>query len=202
MARPKDREQQQEKFDLENYKDVQERLEELLVDFPLYTIQTFLRHHDSETGEVIFEARIFRTPEDVAAGVYTSGWAHEVEGVGYVNRTSHLENCETSAIGRALANMGYGVDANRPSRSEMVKVARAKREHAAYIEYIRRMFRQIPDDFAAQINGQTVNLKEFIKTSEEIGEKLTLARQVVLAVEVATGTRFMMEGEESSDQAA
>lgn len=168
-------------FDLDKYKDVAERLEEILMDFPLYTVQTFMREFDPNLGVVVFEARVYRTPEDVAAGVYTSGWAHEVEGTGYVNKTSHVENCETSAIGRALANMGYGVDPERPSRSEMVKVGRERREHAEYIAFIRRMFKQIPEDFEAEIAGEKVNLRKFVKESEEIGDRITLARQIVLA---------------------
>jgi hypothetical protein len=55
-----------------------------------------------------------------------TGYAEEVRGAGNVNRTSHVENCETSAVGRALANAGYaGSDVNkRPSREEMGKVQR------------------------------------------------------------------------------
>ena len=55
-----------------------------------------------------------------------TGYAEEVRGQGNVNRTSHVENCETSAIGRALANCGMaGSDmAKRPSREEMAKVSR------------------------------------------------------------------------------
>jgi hypothetical protein len=55
-----------------------------------------------------------------------TGYAEEVRGAGNVNRTSHVENCETSAIGRALANCGMaGSDmSKRPSREEMAKVQR------------------------------------------------------------------------------
>lgn len=55
-----------------------------------------------------------------------TGYAEEVRGAGNVNRTSHVENCETSAVGRALANYGMaGADmAKRPSREEMAKVQR------------------------------------------------------------------------------
>ena len=55
-----------------------------------------------------------------------TGYAEEVRGAGNVNRTSHVENCETSAVGRALANAGMaGTDVNkRPSREEMAKVQR------------------------------------------------------------------------------
>jgi hypothetical protein len=53
-----------------------------------------------------------------------TGLAFEVDGQGMANETSALENAETSAIGRALANAGYSGD-KRASREEMEKVARA-----------------------------------------------------------------------------
>lgn len=56
-----------------------------------------------------------------------TGYAEEVRGAGHINRVSHVENCETSAVGRALANAGMaGTDVNkRPSREEMGKVQRS-----------------------------------------------------------------------------
>jgi len=54
----------------------------------------------------------------------STGLAFEIDGKGgMANKTSALENCETSAIGRALANCGYGGD-KRASREEMDKVQR------------------------------------------------------------------------------
>ena len=116
-------------FNLEDYATVQERIAQFYGDHPDGVIQTFLAKHDGP--EVIFEARVFRTPEEAEKGVYTSGWAREVEGKTPVNRTSHLENCETSAVGRALANLGYATDGKRPSREEMQKVQRMEAEVSA-----------------------------------------------------------------------
>jgi hypothetical protein len=58
--------------------------------------------------------------------IIATGWAEEIRGQGNVNKTSHLENCETGAVGRALANAGLsGSDfTKRPSREEMGKVQR------------------------------------------------------------------------------
>lgn len=53
----------------------------------------------------------------------STGLAFEIDGAGMANKTSALENCETSAIGRALANMGLSGD-QRASREEMAKVER------------------------------------------------------------------------------
>lgn len=58
-----------------------------------------------------------------------TGLAQEVIGQGNVNRTSALENCETSAIGRALANLGYAPSSERPPREEM-EHAQAATPHA------------------------------------------------------------------------
>jgi hypothetical protein len=54
----------------------------------------------------------------------TTGYAEEVRGSSMVNKTSALENCETSAIGRALANYQYQGSRKRASLEEMVKVYR------------------------------------------------------------------------------
>jgi len=62
--------------------------------------------------------------EDQRLGCPTStGYAFEVDGGYGANKTSALENCETSAIGRALANMGLHGN-KRASREEMSKVER------------------------------------------------------------------------------
>jgi len=48
-----------------------------------------------------------------------TGIAHETENSNYINKTSFVENCETSAWGRALANFGIGIDANVASADEV-----------------------------------------------------------------------------------
>ena len=55
-----------------------------------------------------------------------TGYAEERVGSSTVNKTSALENCETSAIGRALANLGLSPKGSRPSREEMTKADRSK----------------------------------------------------------------------------
>jgi hypothetical protein len=77
---------------------------------------------DSTASRFIVEASVFRTEADLRP--WTTGLAEEtVQGRG-VNATSALENCETSAIGRALANAGYATKGKRASREEMSKVQR------------------------------------------------------------------------------
>ena len=67
--------------------------------------------------EVVFRAELYLPGGDLPVA---TGYAHEVRGSSPVNRTSHVENCETSAVGRALANYGMSAKGTRPSREEML----------------------------------------------------------------------------------
>jgi len=56
---------------------------------------------------------------DTSGRVIATGHAHEIQANGNINKTSYIENCETSAIGRALAVMGIGVDDSMASAGEV-----------------------------------------------------------------------------------
>lgn len=184
-------------FDLDSYATVQERIAQFYQDFPDGSIRTFLAKDDGP--EVVFEARLYRTPEDAAMGVYTSGWAREVEGKSPVNRTSHLENCESSAVGRALANLGYATDSRRPSRSEMIKVARVRDEHEEMLQFVRSAGARVGPDATIEVGGKERNLKEYVRENwSTIKEQFRVARQVVDAIEAATGIEFDSERAEAA----
>jgi hypothetical protein len=105
-------------FNLEDYETVEERLVKFWKDHPDGQIHTKVLEHTA--SRFIVEASIFRTEADPRP--WTTGLAEEtIQGRG-VNATSALENCETSAIGRALANAGYATKGKRASREEMSKV--------------------------------------------------------------------------------
>ena len=107
-------------FNLEDYETVEERLIKYWKDHPDGQIHTQLL--EQSANRFIVLASIYRTEAD--ARPWTTGLAEEtVQGRG-VNATSALENCETSAIGRALANAGYATKGKRASREEMQKVAK------------------------------------------------------------------------------
>jgi hypothetical protein len=105
-------------FNLDDYEPVAVRHSRWLTQHPNGRTIT---HMVSQPGADICVIRAELWLEDVCIA---TGYAEEVRGAGNVNRTSHVENCETSAVGRALANAGMaGTDVNkRPSREEMSKV--------------------------------------------------------------------------------
>jgi len=181
-------------FDLESYATVQERIAQFYQDFPDGSIRTFMVVRDGP--EVIFEARVYRNAEEAAMGIYTAGWAREIEGKTPVNKTSHLENAESSSVGRALANLGYATDARRPSRSEMIKVARIRDEHEEMLQFIRTVGPKVADEAMIEVNGNSFQLKEFVRKNwTTIKEQFRIARLVVDAIESATETHFAQDRE-------
>jgi hypothetical protein len=113
-------------FNLDDYETVEERLIKYWKDYPDGQIHTTIV--EATATRFIVLASIYRTEAD--ARPWTTGLAEEtVQGRG-VNATSALENCETSAIGRALANAGYATKGKRASREEMTKVAGAAKVKA------------------------------------------------------------------------
>ena len=105
-------------FNLADYETVEVRLEKFIKDYPDFRIATELEV--VESNRYIVKAYLFKVSSDSAA--FSTGLAEEKVADRGVNQTSALENCETSAIGRALANAGYAAKGKRPSREEMSKV--------------------------------------------------------------------------------
>ena len=128
-------------FNLEDYETVEERLVKFWKDHPDGRIDTLLV--DATLQRFIVKASVYRTEVDAQA--WTTGYAEETVSTRGVNSTSALENCETSAIGRALANAGYVTKGKRPSREEMSKVKAA--EPKPFSEKLTdRIITQVEDD--------------------------------------------------------
>ena len=109
-------------FNLADYETVEVRLEKFIKDYPDFRIATELESFTN--NKYIVKAYLFKSLADHVA--FSTGYAEETVTERGVNSTSALENCETSAIGRALANAGYAAKGKRPSREEMSKVVATK----------------------------------------------------------------------------
>jgi hypothetical protein len=109
-------------FSPDQYATVAERVELFYSRFPLGRINTELIARVD--GEITFKAVVYRGADETLPAA--TGWASEREGDSDINTVACLENTETSAVGRALANLGFTASSKRPSREEIEKAARVR----------------------------------------------------------------------------
>ena len=95
-----------------DYAEVNQRIKAFRMVYPEGTIDTELI--SNENGICIFRAEV--SNKDVLLG---TGTAYEKEGSTFINKTSYIENCETSAVGRALGMAGFGIDTSVASAEEV-----------------------------------------------------------------------------------
>ena len=114
-------------INLDNYEPVDERIARFKADHPNFRVLTE-ESHEGEPGATrwIVKASVWRDAENTGLPDGT-GYAFEIDGKGMTQRTAALETCETSAIGRALANLGYAGN-RKVTREEMIKPAVAEFE--------------------------------------------------------------------------
>lgn len=109
------------RFDLSQYSTVAERIDKFWEKYPSGRLHTEVVHFDPQ--QVVIRAEVYLDRDDERP--VTTDYAEERLDSSPVNRVSMVENCATSAIGRALADLGGDfTGAKRPSAEEMQKVAR------------------------------------------------------------------------------
>jgi len=134
-------------FNLENYETVADRLVRWWEEYPDGQILTSIHHYQGDV--VLFRAEGY----DNNGKLIATGYAEEIRGSSPVNRTSFVENGETSAIGRMITNSPLGHTGERPSRTEMMKAS----SHPAVVssnkpEYARttqQVVNELADKFGA-----------------------------------------------------
>ena len=118
------------RFDLQNYETVSQRIIRFYADHSEGAIITryLTTDADRERRQWVVYAEVWFDKNNDTRPTGT-GLAFEVDGGAGANQTSALENCESSAVGRALAQANYGGD-KRVTREEMAKVNRGSVKQA------------------------------------------------------------------------
>ena len=169
-------------FNLENYEDVDTRIHAFYARYEDGSILTELISNDEEKGIVVFKAVAFRTYVDTAPSAV--GYARGARKDRGVDRDFWFENCETSAIGRCLANLGLSAKGKRASSLEMAKVNDAKTS-------------------PAPIRVRTEEQKEFLsatnKEAEIVWDTTIIDRKYTLAIIDGVTEALTMFGFETND---
>lgn len=134
---------------------------------------------------------MYRNETDMAPAA--TGWATEREGDGDINTVACLENTETSAIGRALANLGFTASKHRPSVEEMRKAAQARihRGRAASASTGSQVAEQSPEygpEYGAEYAYAVADLLTLLADGERVG--LPSARAQRLRDQLEQGPRL------------
>ena len=166
-------------FNLADYEPVEVRLEKFIKDYPSFRIATELEV--VEASRYIVKAYLYKDAGDGVA--WSTGYAEETVTSRGVNQTSALENCETSAIGRALANAGYAPKGKRPSREEMTKVVTQRAPKPAVQDLVQAI--QAADKEPAEQDYWTTPVNEYMKVVDA-PQTLDKAMQNVAAI-IGTG---------------
>jgi len=169
------------KFNLENYETVEERLKVFWKDNPNGRIFTEVVHETDDGSCVTIRAFIYKDESDT--NPISTGIAQETKGQGgFANTDAWVENCETSAIGRALANWKYqGSNKPRPSAEEMSKVVKEDTPKTPGKKEVAQITNDSAEKFAEDIGankksvGDQLNdiLKEMIPNEKKMKEVKT-----------------------------
>lgn len=99
------------------YAEVNQRIKAFRMVYPDGVIFTNMKNN--ENGVCIFKAQVGYYDEDGSVKWLAEGTAYEKENSTFINKTSYIENCETSAVGRALGMAGFGIDTSVASAEEV-----------------------------------------------------------------------------------
>lgn len=97
------------------------------------------------------------TIKDEFGETLSTGHAYETEGSTFINKTSYIENCETSAVGRALGMLGIGIDTSIASFEEVANAIQQQEERKTISEVVVKALRSklknsnVPEEFICSL---------------------------------------------------
>lgn len=156
-----------------DYVEVSERVRYIREAHPDFRIITEIKHFSPE--DVMFMAKLV----DGAGNIIATGHAHETKGSSNINKTSYVENCETSSVGRCLAMYGVGTENSIASANEVLnakaveKANNAPKPSKAMVDTISKLLDEVDnvDDLRKLWTDNLAILKA--PSSEELRDKFT-----------------------------
>lgn len=99
------------------YAEVNQRIKAFRMVYPEGFIETYMK--SNKDGVCVFKSSVGFFDAEHEAVILGTGHAYEKESSSFINKTSYIENCETSAVGRALGMAGFGIDTSVCSAEEL-----------------------------------------------------------------------------------
>lgn len=134
-----------------DYAEVNQRIKAFRMVYPTGTIETEML--SNENGVCVFQAEV----RDENGKLLATGTAYEKENSTFINKTSYIENCETSAIGRALGIAGFGIDTSVASAEEVQNAINNQGNNGDLMNKIKTLALQTETDLDAMIKYYGVN---------------------------------------------
>lgn len=153
-----------------DYAQVNERIKAFRMCYPMGTIETEMI--GNENGICIFRANIYDGDLLLATGT-----AYEKENSTFINKTSYIENCETSAVGRALGMAGFGIDTSIASAEEVQNaIANQKENEDEKLQLMKRL-----NELRDQVDYEA--LLNFYKVSSNAEMSIAQLKQAIKRIE-------------------
>lgn len=137
-----------------DYAEVNQRIKAFRMVCPLGCIETEMV--SNEDGVCVFTAKVF----DEEGHLLGSGTAYEKETSSYINKTSYIENCETSAVGRALGMCGFGIDTSVASAEEVTNAINNQEESPKQKQSKQKTPREL---LIAKLNEKGIDVSEYAR---------------------------------------
>lgn len=110
------------------YAEVNQRIKAFRMVYPTGYIKTTMV--SNADGVCVFKAQVGFYSDEGIMQILGDGTAYERENSSFINKTSYIENCETSAVGRALGMAGFGIDTSVASAEEVQNAINNQRTEA------------------------------------------------------------------------
>ena len=164
------------------YAEVNQRIKAFRMVYPQGSIVTQMV--SNENGVCVFKASV-ATDEGVLLG---TGTAYEKEDSSFINKTSYIENCETSAVGRALGMAGFGIDVSVASAEEVANAINNQTVTQEEADNYKLTFGKHKDKTLKQVYDEDSDYIEWMVSNSKDERMLKL-------IQMATGINIPSEEE-------
>lgn len=158
-----------------DYAEVNQRVKAFRMVYPTGLILTEMV--SNENGTCLFRATVAYYNDKGEAVTIATGTAQEVQSASYINKTSYIENCETSAVGRALGLAGFGIDTSICSAEELQNALEQQAQNKPAPQYSKP---QPPTEVFATPIVEVADLPVPKDTPEEAQYRILCLRKIKL----------------------